>query len=153
MTGDQTSQDGPAADDRRIEASVRTRLDRDEDRHVRGMARYEVAVADGAARLTGHVRSRQVARAMVGLAGGVVGVCSVADHLVADDEIVPLVASAIGRTASNRSSRLVVRSEFGRVRIGGVYPSPEARAEALSVGAGVPGVVAVSAALATDLVV
>src|ERR687887_419554 len=68
------------------------------------------------------------------------GVSAVEDRLVGDDELVPLVASAIGRTARNRGSRLVVRAELGHVRIGGVYPSHEAHADALRLGAGGPGV-------------
>jgi hypothetical protein len=144
---------GSEKQDRQLEAEVRSRLDRDERWHVRSLARYEVAVADGRATLAGHVRSRQVARSMVALAGGVRGVSSVDDRLVADEELVPQVASAIGGTARNRGSRLVVRAEFGRVRIGGVYASAEARADALRVGAGVPGVVAVTGARPSDLIV
>ena len=48
-------------------------------------------------------------------------------------------------------SRLVVRAELGDVRIGGVFPSPEAHADALRVGAAVPGVLAVSGARPSDL--
>jgi osmotically-inducible protein OsmY len=139
--------------DRQIEADVRSRLDRDDSWHVRTLARYQVAVAHGRATLTGHVRQRQVATAMVNLAGHVRGVSSVDEQLVADDELVPCVASAIGRTALNRGSQLVVRAEFGRVRIGGVYDWAEAHAEALRVGAAVPGVVAVTDARPTDLIV
>jgi osmotically-inducible protein OsmY len=140
-----------AKDDRRMEYDVRSRLDRDPDRHLRTLARYEVAVAGGHATLVGHVRSRQVARGMADLAGRVRGVTSVDERLVADDELESTVASAIGRSPLNRASRLIVRSEFGHVRIGGVYPSPEARAEALAVGAGIAGVVETTAARATDM--
>ncbi|HEY3190317.1 MAG TPA: BON domain-containing protein [Solirubrobacteraceae bacterium] len=139
--------------DRQLEADVRSRLDRDDGWHVRSLARYEVAVADGRATLTGHVRQRSVATAMVGLARRVRGLSSVEERLVADDELVPRVASAIGRTALNRGSRLVVRAELGRVRIGGAYASAEARADAQRVGAEVPGVVAVTAARPSDLIV
>ena len=145
--------DGDERRDRWIEAEVRLRLDRDDGLHVRSLARYEVAVTEGCARLTGHVRQRQVANAMVGLGGRVRGVSSIDERLVADDELVPRVASAIGRSALNRGSRLVVRAEFGRVRIGGVYDSGDARADALRVATAVPGVVAVTAARPTDLVV
>jgi hypothetical protein len=71
---------------------------------------------------------------------------------VADDELVSAVASSIGRTRINRGSQLVVRAELGHVRVGGVYPSPDARADALRVGAAVPGVVAVTDARASDLI-
>jgi osmotically-inducible protein OsmY len=140
---------GPARD-RGLEAAVRDRLDRGEGTQVRVLARYEVGVQDGRATLTGRVRSRQAARAMAALAGRVRGVSAVEDRLVADDEIVLLVASAIGRTARNRASRLVVRAELGHVRIGGVFPSTEAHADALRVGAAVPGVLAVSGARPSD---
>jgi osmotically-inducible protein OsmY len=133
-----------------LRADVRKRLD--EDRLTRALARYEVAVAAGRATLVGHVRSRQLARGMAEAARRVRGVSAVEERLVADDELEVRVAAAIGRGALNRSSRLVVRAEFGHVRIGGVYPSPEARAEALRLGGGVPGVVAASAAWASDLI-
>ena len=131
---------GQLARNRTVEAAVRGRLDRDRDACVGSLARYEVAVLDRRATLTGHVRSRQAARAMTALAGRVAGVAAVEDLLVADDELVAAVASAIGRTPRNRASRLVVRAEFGNVRIGGVFPSHEAHADALRVGAGVLGV-------------
>ncbi|HEY3078433.1 MAG TPA: BON domain-containing protein [Chloroflexota bacterium] len=137
-----------ASDELRTE--VRARLD--DDRLVRALARYEVAVYEGRATLVGHVRSRQVARGMAEAARRVQGVSAVDERLVADDELEVRVASAIGRGALNRTSRLVVRAEFGHVRIGGVYPSPEARAEALRLGSGVPGVVGATAARATDLI-
>jgi hypothetical protein len=88
---------------------------------------------------------------MVALAGGVRTISSVEDQLVADDELVLLVASAIGRSGANRASRLVVRSEFGRVRIGGIYASPEAHADALRVAADVPGVLGATPARPSDL--
>jgi hypothetical protein len=131
---------------------VRSSLDRDDQWHIRTQARYEVAVADGRATLTGHVRQRQIANAMVSLARRVGGVSSVDDRLVADDELISTVASSIGRTATNRRSRLVVLAELGHVRIGGVYPSADARADALRVGAAVPGVVAVTGARMSDLI-
>jgi hypothetical protein len=134
-----------------VEAAVRARLDRDADAHVRSLARYEVTVLDGRTTLSGHVRSRQTARAMTALAGRVAGVAAVEDLLVADDELVVSVASAIGRTARNRASRLVVRSEFGHVRIGGVYPSHDAHAAALMVGADVLGVLTAGPARPSDL--
>jgi osmotically-inducible protein OsmY len=138
--------------DRQVEVSVRSRLDRDDQWHIRALARYEVAVADGRSTLTGYVRQRQTAVAMVNLARRVEGVSSVDDQLVADDELVSAVASSIGRTRINRGSQLVVRAELGHVRVGGVYPSPDARADALRVGAAVPGVVAVTHARASDLI-
>ena len=145
MTGSSSRQD------RSVEAAVRARLDHDEDAHLHALARYEVVVLDGRATLTGHVRSRHAARAMVALAGGIRTVSSVDDQLVADDELVQQVASAIGRSASNRASRLVVRAEFGRVRVGGIYPSPQAHADALRVAADVPGVLAATPTRPSDL--
>ena len=133
-----------------LQANVRARLE--EQQHVRALGRYEVAVTDGRATLIGHVRSRQIARSMVDTARHVKGVSDVDERLVADDELEQRVASAIGNTKLNRVSRLVVRSEFGHVRIGGIYPSPEARADALRVGAEVPGVLATTAARASDLI-
>ena len=138
--------------DRRIETAVRSRLDRDDMWHIRSLARYEVAVAEGRATLTGHVRQRQTANAMRDLAGRVDGVSSIEERLVADDDLVTSVASTIGRSVLQRGSRLVVRAQFGRVQVGGAYASEEARRDALRVAAGVPGVVAVTVAGATDLI-
>jgi BON domain len=137
--------------DRSLEAAVRARLDRDPTTLVRALARYEVAVLDGRGTLTGHVRSRDAARRMAALASQVRGLDAIDDRLVADDELVMLVASAIGGSARNRASRLVVRAEFGHVRVGGVYPSAEAHADALRVGASIPGVVDATPARASDL--
>jgi osmotically-inducible protein OsmY len=135
---------------RALEAGVRAQLgDLESTRHL---ARYEVAVSRGRATLVGHVRSRSVARGMAAAAGRVRGVASVDERLVADNELERRVASAIGRGALNRWSRLVVRADFGQVRIGGHDPSPEARTEALRVGAAVPGVVGTTGAWATDLI-
>jgi osmotically-inducible protein OsmY len=145
VTADQLRQD------RSLEAAVRARLDRDPAAQVRALARYEVTVQDGRATLTGHVRSRDAARRMTTLAGQVRGLSAVEDQLVADEELVALVASAIGGSARNRTSRLVVRAEFGHVRIGGVYPSHDAHADALRVGAAVPGVLGTTAARASDI--
>jgi len=141
---------GPALD-RSIEAAVRERLGRGEGTQVRILARYEVGVRDGRATLTGHVRSRQAARGLAALAGRVRGVAAVDDQLVADDELVALVAAAIGRTPRNRGSQLIVRAELGRVRIGGVFPSLAAHADALRVGSGVPGVRSVGLPRPSDL--
>ena len=138
--------------DRRIETAVRSRLDRDDMWHIRSLARYEVAVAEGRATLTGHVRQRQTANAMRDLAGQVDGVSSIEERLVADDDLVTSVASTIGRSVLQRGSRLVVRAQFGRVQVGGAYASEEARRDALRVAAGVPGVAAVTVAGATDLI-
>jgi osmotically-inducible protein OsmY len=137
--------------DRRLEGDVRRRLEADQDHHVRTLARYEIAVANGHATLVGHVRLRQVARGMADVTRRTDGISSVDEQLVADDELEYRVASAIGRGPLNRRSRLVVRSEFGHVRIGGVYPSPEARAEALTVGASFPGVIASTGSRPSDL--
>jgi osmotically-inducible protein OsmY len=134
-----------------VETAIQARLDRDEGANVRSLARYEVAVRAGQATLTGHVRSRQAARDMAAIARRVSGVSAVDDRLVADDELVVLVASAIGRSARNRGSQLVVRAEFGHVRIGGVYPSHEAHAAALQIGAGVLGVLSATPARPSDL--
>jgi hypothetical protein len=74
----------PAGRDRRLEAAVRARLDRDPSSQVSALARYEVAVLDGRATLAGHVRSRDVARRMAALAGQVRGLDAVEDRLVED---------------------------------------------------------------------
>jgi osmotically-inducible protein OsmY len=129
---------------------VRARLD--EDCAVGALARYEVSVLGGCAVLVGHVRSRELARAMAETARGVEGVAAVDERLVADDELELSVARAIAGGGLNRTTRLVVRAELGHVRIGGLYPSPEARDEALRLGAGVPGVVVATAAPASELV-
>jgi hypothetical protein len=143
---------GQLARDRRVEAAVRARLDREESAHLRSLARYEVAVLDGLTALTGHVRSRQTANQMSALAARVAGVAAVQDRLVADDELVGRVASAIGRSVRHRASRLVVRAALGHVRIGGAYPSHEAHADALRIGAGVPGVLTAGPARSSDLI-
>ena len=44
-----------------------------------------------------------------------------------------------------------MRSEFGRVRIGGVFASSAAAADAIEIGRGVPGVIDATAARAADL--
>jgi osmotically-inducible protein OsmY len=133
-----------------LSTEVRARLD--EDGTVGALARYEVSVSGGCATLVGHVRSRGLARAMTETARSVAGVAAVDERLVADDELEVLVARAIVGGGLNRTTRLVVRAELGHVRIGGLYPSPEARDEALRLGAGVPGVVAATAAPASGLV-
>jgi hypothetical protein len=141
----------PSRQDRSLEAAVRARLDRHPDAQVGALAHYEVAVHDARATLTGHVRSRQAARRIAAVARQVRGLDAVDDRLVADDELVVLVASAIGDSARNRASRRVVRAELGHVRIGGVYPSHEAHAEAVRVGASTPGVLGATHARASDL--
>jgi osmotically-inducible protein OsmY len=128
---------------------VRRRLD--ELWGVRDLARYEVTAAGGRASLVGRVRSRQMARSMAEATRRVPGVTAVDDRLVADDELVTRVAAAIGRGARQRGSRLVVRAEFGRMRIGGVFASPAVAADAIEIGRGVPGVADATTARATDL--
>lgn len=128
---------------------VSARLDRDPQ--IRRLGRYDVAVADGRTTLTGHVRSRQLARGMDEAVQRVEGVSSVENRLVADDELELQVASAIGHGALSRGSMPVVRVAFGQVRIGGVFTSPEARRDAVRIGAGVPGVVDVVAVSTSDL--
>ena len=136
-------------ENRALGSDLRQRLDKEP--LVRALSRYEVAVLDGCATLVGHVRSRQVARTMVAAAGRVNGIATVAEQLVADDELELQVASAIGRSPLNRLSRLVIRAEFGHVRIGGVYPSPEARADAMRVGGEVVGVLSATPTRASDI--
>jgi hypothetical protein len=110
-----------------------------------------VRVAQGRTTLDGRARSGSAARAVVHGAGRVHGVTEVVDQLVADDQLEVGVAGAIGRGPLNRQSRLIVRSDFGRVRIGGVFASQDARAEAMRLGAAFPGVADASDLLATDL--
>jgi osmotically-inducible protein OsmY len=71
------------------------------------------------------------------------GVLAVEEQLIADDQLELAVAAAIGRGRLSRTVRLRIRSQFGKVLVGGEFPSPEARTEALRLAAGVPGVVAV----------
>jgi osmotically-inducible protein OsmY len=66
--------------------------------------------------------------------------------LVADDELARDVGTALARTPLNRTSRLTVRADDGHIRVGGTFPSEEARAEALRAATLVPGVLAVGAA-------
>ncbi|TAK24395.1 MAG: BON domain-containing protein [Chloroflexota bacterium] len=118
---------------------------------VRHLARYEIDASGGRATLVGHVRSRQMARSMAEVARRVRGVTAVEDRLFADDELEVRVAATIGRGDGQRGSRLVVRSEFGRLRIGGAFASSAAAADAIEIGRSVPGVVDATAARATDL--
>jgi hypothetical protein len=89
---------------------------------------------------------------MVDSARRVRGVSAVDDRTVADDELEVWIAAAIGAGLLNRRSRRVLRAEPGHVRIGGVFPAPESRAEALRLGAGVLGVVAATAVRTSDSV-
>ena len=138
------------ADDRALMGRVRLRLD--DDRQTRDLAACEVTVAAGRATLTGHVRSRQVARGLAAAARGVRGVSGVEETLIADDELELRVAAAIAQSPLNRRSRLVVRSALGHVGIGGSYPSNEAWAEAVRVGAATDGVLDAKALRATEMV-
>ena len=61
------------------------------------------------------------------------------------------VAAAIGGSGVAGRRRLVVRAALGHVRIGGIYPSPEAREELLRLAAAVPGVIAAVPVRASDL--
>jgi hypothetical protein len=136
--------------DRTTESAVRRWIEGQENTR-RGMVRCDVRVAQGRATLDGRTRSGSVARAIVQGTGRIRGVTEVIDRLVADDLLEVGVASAIGRGDLNRQSRLVVRSDFGKVRIGGVFVSNEARAEAMRVGAAYPGVTEAGELLGTDL--
>lgn len=136
------------AADRVLASRVRRRLD--DDRASRDLASYGVAVLDGRATLTGHVRSRQVERGLVTLARGVPGLSGVDARLVADDELELRVAAAVAASPLNRRSRLVVRSTLGRGGIGGAFASNEARDEALRVGAATAGVLGTTVLRAAD---
>jgi hypothetical protein len=135
--------------DLNLAGRVRRRLD--DERQSRDMASCDVAVLDGHATLTGHVRSRQVARGLVAAARGVPGLSGVDERLVADDELELRVASAIAGSPLNRRSRLVVRSALGHVGVGGTYASNEAWAEAVRVGAATDGVLDATALRATEV--
>jgi hypothetical protein len=136
-------------DDRTLAGRVRLRLD--DARQTRDLSAYEVTVAAGRATLTGHVRSRQVARGLVAATRGVRGVSDVEESLVADDELELRVAAAIAQSPLNRRSRLVVRSALGHVGVGGSYASNEAWAEAVRVGAATAGVLEATALRATEM--
>jgi hypothetical protein len=132
-----------------LASRVRRRLD--DDRQSRDLAACDVAVLDGRATLTGHVRSRQVARGLVTTARGVPGVSGVDERLVADDELELRVAVAIAGSSLNRRSRLVVRSALGHVGVGGTYASNAAWAQAVQVGAATAGVIGATALRATEV--
>jgi hypothetical protein len=136
-------------DDLTLAGRVRRRLD--DDRQSRDLASCEVAVQAGVATLTGHVRSRQVARGLVAAARGVPGVSRVDERFVADDELELRVATAIAGGPLNRRSRLVVRSALGHVGVGGAYASNEAWAEAVRIGAATDGVLGATALRATEV--
>jgi hypothetical protein len=135
--------------DRALTSRVRQRLD--DNRQSRDLASCDVAVVAGRATLTGHVRSRQIARGLIAAARGVPGVSSVDESLIADDELELRVAAAIAGSPLNRRSRLVVRSALGHVGVGGTYASNEAWAEAVRVGAATVGVVDATALRATEV--
>jgi osmotically-inducible protein OsmY len=139
---DGTTSDGSA----RLARDVRERLLAD-DRAGRAIeGRVVVAVAGAAVTVTGYVRTRSLARRIADLASSVPGVAAVDDRLVADDELVREVGAAIARTPLNRISRLTVRADHGHIRVGGSFPSAQARAEALRAAALVPGVLRVGGA-------
>ena len=135
--------------DRALASRVRQRLD--DDRQSRDLASCDVTVAAGRATITGHVRSRQVARGLIAAARGVPGVSGVDESLVADDELEQRVAAAIAGSPLNRRSRLVVRSALGRVGVGGVYASKDAWDEAVRVGAATVGVLSAVALRANEV--
>jgi osmotically-inducible protein OsmY len=137
--------------DEEILADVRARLEDDDPIRALGLRHAAIAVANGRVTLSGHVRSRLMARRMVDLARGVRGVVAVDDRLVADDELEVAVAAAIGRSPLNRTSRLRIRAEFGRVSVGGVFPSRQAREEALRIAATIPGVARPTVGLLADV--
>jgi hypothetical protein len=138
-----------AQKDHALTGRLRQRLD--DDRQSRDLASYEVTVAAGRAALTGHVRSRQVARGLVAVARGVSGVSGVDESLIADDELELRVATAIAGSPLNRRSRLVVRSALGHVGVGGTFASNEAWDEAVRVGAATVGVRDAVALRATEV--
>ena len=137
--------------DRAIERSMRAWLE-EQNAVRRGLVRCGVTALNGRATLTGRSRSRTAARGVVQAAGRLVGVTDVVDSIVADDELELAVAGAIGRDELNRRSRLVVRADFGQMRIGGVFESTEAEAAAMRIGAGVPGIATTEGLRTTDLV-
>jgi nucleotide-binding universal stress UspA family protein/osmotically-inducible protein OsmY len=132
-------------DEGSIRAAVLGRLV--EDGQLRRLAerRLGIDLADGTVVLRGHVRTEKMARRVAELARGVPGVAAVVDRLVADDRLVRDAAAAIGRLgAADRPSRLRLSADHGHLRVAGDFPSDEARAEALRIVSGLPGVVAVT---------
>jgi hypothetical protein len=136
--------------DRATERTVRSWIE-DQENVRRGMVKCDVRVAQGTTTLDGRARSGSVARAIVQGASRLRGVTAVVDRLIADDHLEVGVASAIGRGELNRQSRLIVRAHFGQVRIGGVFASGAARAEAMRVGSTFPGVAEATELMAGDL--
>lgn len=135
--------------DRATEARLRAWLG-EQEQVRRGLVRCGVTVVKGCATLVGRSRSRTAARGIVEGARRVGGVGQVVDSIVADDELELAVAGAIGCGGLNRRSRLVVRADFGQVRIGGAFESNAAEAEAMRIGAAVPGVAHAEGLRATD---
>ncbi len=129
-------------EDAAILADVRALLEGDDPIRTVGLRHAAIAVEQGRVTLSGHVPSRSMARRMADLARRAPGVLSVEERLVADDELERAVAAAIGRGALNRTSRLSVHAEGGRVVVGGVFPSHEAKEEALRIAEAFPGVAA-----------
>jgi osmotically-inducible protein OsmY/uncharacterized protein YrrD len=129
-------------EDAAILADVRARLEDDDPIRTVGLRHAAITVEQGRVTLSGYVPSRSMARRMADLARSAPGVLSVAERLVADDELERAVAAAIGRSPLNRTSRLSVHAEGGRVTVGGVFPSHEAKEAALRIAEAVPGVAA-----------
>jgi len=136
--------------DRSTEERVRAWL-AEQEQVLRGLVRCGAAVDHGRVTLSGRSRSRTAARGIVQGVRKVDGVRQVVDAIVADDELELAVAGAIGRSALNQRSRLIVRADFGWLRIGGAFESSAAQAEALRIGAAVAGVARAQGLRATDL--
>jgi osmotically-inducible protein OsmY len=125
---------------------VRERLLADE-RAGRAVQRgVAVAVAARVVTVVGYVRTRSLAVRIVQLTGALPGVAGVDDRLIADAELAREVGAAIARTPLNRASRPTVRVEDGHIRLGGSFPTPEARSEAVRASHRVPGVRSVAEA-------
>jgi len=139
---------GDVRSDADLLADVRARLDA--DRPGCSANCYEVSVTRGLATLVGHVRSRALAQGLAAVAGEVRGVTGVDERLFADDELELTVVEAIA-AFSPRVSRLAVRAELGRVRVGGLYWSPQVRSDVLRVAQLVPGVLTAWSVPASEL--
>jgi osmotically-inducible protein OsmY/sporulation protein YlmC with PRC-barrel domain len=99
-----------------------------------------VTVCDGAAVLSGHVvGSRDKARAAQAMltAGGV---ASVRNDLVTDEDLVNLVAQALGDDQRTRNERIFVAANHGMVTLSGIENRAHARADAEEIASSVPTV-------------
>jgi osmotically-inducible protein OsmY len=100
----------------------------------------EISAQNGAALLSGNVRTKRSVETLDALAASVPGVEAVSVEIADDVSLESDVAGALYRSGLSRSAAIYPRSALGRVTLYGRAPSTEAAAEAMRVASRVPGV-------------